>query len=322
MRIGHLATLLLVFLTPAFADDPGEATPDAPADLLDPGAAGSFQTGTAGDLGGADAKGVDVNRFGTVDLTVRGEDLSEVLRMLGDGAGKNIVFGSEVAGTVTTSLRDVTLEEALSAILKVNGYGHVEEGNFIYVYPLEAIAEMAAAAKLTVEKILPLYYLQGAEAARLAEPLLSTVGQVISLGDVEEGYDPDTQSGGVDSYAFAAKLIIYDYPERIERIEALIAELDIPPKQVLVEGTILAAAVGEDNAFGVDMSFVVNPIDAINFVNPIHLVDEVLNPGAFTPNTSHTTVGQSTVGQVSEAAGSKSALFKTTSISLCVRSMR
>ena len=310
MRIGHLATLLLVFLTPAFADDPGEATPDAPADLLDPGAAGSFQTGTAGDLGGADAKGVDVNRFGTVDLTVRGEDLSEVLRMLGDGAGKNIVFGSEVAGTVTTSLRDVTLEEALSAILKVNGYGHVEEGNFIYVYPLEAIAEMAAAAKLTVEKILPLYYLQGAEAARLAEPLLSTVGQVISLGDVEEGYDPDTQSGGVDSYAFAAKLIIYDYPERIERIEALIAELDIPPKQVLVEGTILAAAVGEDNAFGVDMSFVVNPIDAINFVNPIHLVDEVLNPGAFTPNTSHTTVGQSTVGQVSEAAGFKVGLIQ------------
>lgn len=312
MRIGHLAILLLVFATTAVADDPGETTPNAPADQLNPGAAGSLDPGTVGDIGGEDdAQGVDVNRFGTVDLTVRGEDLSEVLRMLGDGAGKNIVFGSEVAGTVTTSLRDVTLEQALSAILKVNGYGHVEEGNFIYVYPLETISEMAAAAKLTVEKVISLYYLQGAEAAKLAEPLLSTVGQVISLGDVEEGYDPDTQSGGIDSYAFAAKLIVYDYPERIERIEALIAELDIPPKQVLVEGTILAAAVGEDNAFGIDMSFIVNPMDHINHLNPITLVDDLLKPAVFTPgNQSHTTAGQSTVGQVSGAAGFKLGLIQ------------
>jgi type IV pilus assembly protein PilQ len=311
MFIRHAAVLLLTFTATALADDLGETNPNAPADQLDPGAAGELNPAAAGDLGThTNADGVDVNRFGTVDLTVRGEDLSEVLRMLGDSAGKNIVFGSEVAGTVTTSLRDVTLQQALSAILKVNGYGHVEEGNFIYVYPLETIAEMDAAAKLTVEKIIPLYYLQGAEAARLAEPLLSTVGQVISLGDVEEGYDPDTQSGGIDSYAFAAKLIVYDYPERIERIEKLIHDLDTPPKQVLVEGTILAAAVSEDNAFGVDMSFVVNPQLLAGIQNPITLVDEVLNPGVFTPNTAHTVVGQSTVGQTGEAAGFKLGLIQ------------
>jgi len=314
-----LALLTLGLAPLAFADDPGGPAPNAPAVVDHPddaGVPGSAATGDdRADGNGANAllgtdEGVQVNRFGTVDLTVRGEDMSEVLRLLGDGFGKNIVFGSEVSGTVTTSLRDVTLDEALGAILKVNGYGHITEGNFIYVYPLETIREMEDAARQRIEKIIPLYYLQAADAAKIAEPLKSAIGEVIALGDVSEGYDPDTQSGGIDSYAFAAKLVLMDYPENIERVERLIKELDIAPKQVLVEGTILAAAVTEDNAFGVDMSFIVNPPPLASFTNPITVVDEILNPTVFTPNQSNTTGIQSTVGQTGEAAGFKIGLIQ------------
>ncbi|MCH2136335.1 MAG: secretin and TonB N-terminal domain-containing protein [Phycisphaerales bacterium] len=308
MTTRSIAMLILALALPAYGQDVGEDTPNDPDTQL--GAGEAAVLAPVGDAGSLGDDGVDVNRFGTVDLNVRAVDIGEVLRMLGDGAGRNIVFGSEVAGTVTTSLRDVTLDEALTAILKVNGYGHVSEGNFIYVYPLETIAQMEQASRQRVERIIPLYYLQGAEAARIAEPMLSGVGQVISLGDVEEGYDPDTQSGGVDSYAFAAKLVVFDYSENIDRIEGVIRELDVSPKQVLVEGTILSAAVSEDNAFGIDMSFIVNPMDAIDYVNPINLVDDILNPGVFNPNQTHTTAGQSTVGQVGEAAGFKIGLLQ------------
>ena len=292
-----LALLTFLLAPVAWAQEVPETTPNAPAAVLEP-----------------DEDGVDVNRFGTIDLTVRGEDLGEVLRMLGDGAGKNIVYGSEVTGTVSTSLLDVTLEEALSAILRVNGYGHVTEGNFIYVYPQQDIEAMAAAARTREHEIITLHYLQGADAASLAQPLLSPVGTAVVLGDVEEGYDPDISSGGVDSYAFAAKLVVFDYAENIESVKELIKELDVSPKQVLVEGVILAVQVDEDNAFGVDMSFIVNPMDNISHLNPITLVDDLLNPGTGVfggpGNSSYTTAGQSTVGQVGEAAGFKLGLIQ------------
>ena len=286
------------------------ATAAMAQDAVDPAPVEPVAAPAADDAAATTDDAVKVTRFGTVELNVRNEDISEVLRLLGYGYDRNIVFGSEIAGTVSTSLRDVTLEEALTAILKVNGYGWIEEGNFIYVYPLETIAQMEAASRERIQKVIPLYYLQGADAARLAEPLKSEAGQVISMGDVTEGYDPDTSSGGTDSYAYAAKLVVVDYPENIERIEALIQELDVSPKQVLVEGTILSAAVTEDNAFGVDMSFIVNPPSLAGITNPISVVDEILNPSGFTPGVENTVGAQSTVGQTSEAAGFKIGLIQ------------
>ena len=297
--IRTLASILLGLGALVPHADAQETTPNLPAANLQPPA---DTTEAAAD------DGVAVNRFGTTDLNVRGEDMGEVLRMLGYGFGKNIVFGSEVSGTVTTSLQDVTMEQALEAILKVNGYGHITEGNFIYVYPLETIREMEAAARQRVEKVISLYYLQAADAAKLAEPLKSAVGEVIPLGDVTEGYDPDTQSGGIDSYAYAAKLVVVDYPDHIERIENLIKKLDVSPKQVLVEGTILSAKVSEDNAFGIDMSFVVSPSDLSDFGNPLGVVDDFIDG---TSGVTHGTAGQSTVGNTSNPqAGFKVGLLQ------------
>jgi len=47
-------------------------------------------------------------------------------------------------------------------------------------------------------------------------------------------------------------IVIFDFPERIERAEAVIAEIDVRPKQVLIEATILSARLTEDMQFGID----------------------------------------------------------------------
>ena len=49
-------------------------------------------------------------------------------------------------------------------------------------------------------------------------------------------------------------VVIYDYPENIAKAEELITSIDIRPKQVLVEATILSADLTEGMELGVDLS--------------------------------------------------------------------
>ena len=199
---------------------------------------------------------VEVTNFGTVDMAVHDADLVQVLEMLSIQSQKNIIAGREVSATVTANLYDVTFEEALDAILRVNGYGYVEEGSFIYVYPLEKIAEIEAVNRKVETRIFELFYLNATDANEVVTPLLSDAGNVVPLGEVADGFNPDESSNGTDSYAYTAKVVVSDYPDRIEQIASVLKDLDVSPEQVMVEATILQTNVTENNAFGVDFSLV------------------------------------------------------------------
>ena len=127
---------------PAKADDKVEGKADAKADApakADAAAAGGAKpaTGTS-----ATAPQVNVSDAGTVEIHVNEANLVEVLRMLSLQSQKNIVASKDVRGTVTANLYNVTIREALDAILKANGYGYREKGNFIYVYTAKELADI------------------------------------------------------------------------------------------------------------------------------------------------------------------------------------
>jgi len=63
--------------------------------------------------------------------------------MLSLQSQKNIIASKDVRGTVTANLYNVTIKEALDAILKSNGFGYREKGNFIYVYTSKELADIA-----------------------------------------------------------------------------------------------------------------------------------------------------------------------------------
>ena len=159
--------------------------------------------------------------------------------MLSIQGRKNIITSKNVSATVSANLYDVTFYEALAAILSVNGYGYVEEGNFIYIYTQDELAEVQAASRRTESRIFSLVYLSAADASEFITPLLSEVGRSAARGDVQTGFQPDLSDGGADSYAYEAKLVVNDYPENLDAIARLLADLDTPPQQVLIEATIL-----------------------------------------------------------------------------------
>ena len=83
---------------------------------------------------------VSMNDAGTVEIHVNDANLVEVLRMLSLQSQKNIIASKDVHGTITANLYEVTVREALDAILHANGYAYREKGNFIYVYTAKEIA--------------------------------------------------------------------------------------------------------------------------------------------------------------------------------------
>src|SRR4051812_11599111 len=79
---------------------------------------------------------------GTAELHVNDASRVEVLKMISMQSQKNIVASKEVHGTITANLYDVTIPEALDALLTANGYAYKEKGNFIYVYTKKELVEM------------------------------------------------------------------------------------------------------------------------------------------------------------------------------------
>tara|TARA_B100000959_G_scaffold262505_1_gene301004 strand:- start:2195 stop:3880 length:1686 start_codon:yes stop_codon:yes gene_type:complete len=201
---------------------------------------------------------VVMDEFGTVDLVVNETEVVQVLEMLAIQSRKNIIASNNVTGAVSANLYDVTFNEALDAVLRVNGFGYIEEGNFVYVYTLEELDTIEKARRKTESRIYELQYLSAADADEFVKPLLSENGKAAFRGDVEEGYQPSLTDGGGDSYAWASKLVINDYPENLETIALLLEELDTPPSQVVVEATIVQTKVHEDNEFGVDFTALSN----------------------------------------------------------------
>lgn len=185
------------------------------------------------------------------DMTVK-----DALRFLALKYHKNIVPTPGVDGPITiTNLYDVTFEEALSAILGTNKYE--VQGNFIKVYTAEEFEKVKGDRRRMESKIFTLYYISAEEAKELLAPVLSDSGSIAATKAPEVGVssgDDLSVSEGGNSMSLHDAIIMKDYPENVAEAEALLAQLDVKPLQVLVEATILSATLNEDMEFGVDLN--------------------------------------------------------------------
>jgi type IV pilus secretin PilQ/predicted competence protein len=211
---------------------------------------------------------VSVSDAGSVDIHVEAADLLAVLRMLSLQSQRNIIASKSVTGTVSANLYNVTVREALDAILHANDCGYVEKGNFIYVYTNAELAEQEKATHTLRTEIFRLYYIPVSDVLAMIKPVISAQGQVAASKDAEKGIDTSggasssggggggsgTSTGG-NTYAGNDLLVVTDYAENLQRVADMLKEIDRRPQQVLVEATILAATLSDNNAMGIDFSF-------------------------------------------------------------------
>lgn len=206
-----------------------------------------------------------------VEIHVADLPLATVLRMLSAQSLRNIVASPQARGTVTADLFDVSFHEALEAILSMNGCGYEERGRFIYVYTLAELAQMRAARQVEefTTRLFRLSYVSVKDVQPLIQPLLSKDGKIAGTPKAEEGLDTsDTKAGG-DSHSGPDVIVVFDTASRMQHIEKVIREIDVRPRQVLIEATILRADLGEDNAMGIDFNIVSGvDFEMLNSVSP------------------------------------------------------
>lgn len=204
--------------------------------------------------GGKDGASVALTRPGTFEIHVQGADLRGVLQLLSTQGKRNIIATKEVQGNVTADLYGVTFEQALKAVLASSGFDFLDDDGFIYVYTNEQKDKMMKAKVEVAVKVFHLAYISAADAQVLITPALSEQGSIAVSTPSQVGVSSSKTEAGGNSLASNDMVVVRDVPKRLEKIEALIKELDIKPDQVLVETTILSAKLGEQNKLGINFN--------------------------------------------------------------------
>lgn len=185
------------------------------------------------------------------DSTIR-----DGLRLLAALCKKNIVPSSQVEGPLTISrLYNVTFEQALDAVLG-HGFKYEQDGDFVRVYSTQEYKQIREDPERMIVKVITLYYVTAEETAKLIQPVLSEQAKITTSTpaqkEISAGAGGTGSGGGGDAMAINDMIVVFDYPENIAKAEAIIGEIDVRPKQILIEATIMAARLSEGMKFGID----------------------------------------------------------------------
>ena len=171
-----------------------------------------------------------------LSLNFQNVDVRRLLQVIGEFTGMNMVVSDSVQGAITLILKDVPWDQALDIIMQQKGLDMRKNGNVILIAPREEIAtkeKLDFESKSQVSDLEPtrtenfqLNY-QKAEAIKTlltdtSQRLLSKRGSAVA----------DTRTN---------ILFVQDTPSRLEDVRALIAKVDLPVRQVLIEARIVEA---------------------------------------------------------------------------------
>jgi type IV pilus assembly protein PilQ len=176
-----------------------------------------------------------------ISLTTRDAPIAVVLGMIAEQHGLNIVAAQEVTQKITVSLNNVRLEDALNAILAVNGYTWSRQQDILLVTAISATNKTLPTVQGRTVRVFTLNYILATEAERVVKGLLSPVGQSF----ISSTNDKDQRQ------AFE-QLVVEDLPSYVDRVAAYLAQVDVMPRQVLVEANILQVTLKDNCKHGVN----------------------------------------------------------------------
>jgi type IV pilus assembly protein PilQ len=171
-----------------------------------------------------------------LSLNFQDIEVRSVLQLIADFTGLNVVVSDTVRGSLTLRLKNVPWDQALDIILKTKGLDMRQTGNVILVAPSEEIAareKLELEAQKQIEELEPLYseYIQINYAKASAIATLLKSADTTLLSDRGMATTDDRTN----------TLLVQDTAAKLVEIRQLVARLDIPVRQVLIESRIVIA---------------------------------------------------------------------------------
>lgn len=196
-------------------------------------------TGVAAALVSLTALAQDEDR--TVTLAMRNVELSEVMAMLARTERINVLLADDVEATVSFSLYDVPLLQAIQSIADAAGFAVERRSGTYFVVDRDEVGSYSA-SDVTDIRTFKIQYADPATVQSSLEPYLSEYGQITSI--------PDRNL-----------LMIEDMPVFLRRLSVLIREIDRTPRQILIEAKILEITLNDENSYGVEWTDFFTPGD-------------------------------------------------------------
>lgn len=189
---------------------------------------------------------------GNITLDFKDADIRNVLKIIALKSGINIVASPDVTGTVSVYLDNVNWEKALDVILKTYGFGYEKKGNIISVAPLDKITEQRRIeqemthVQPTVTEVFKLKYIDALDASKALEPLISSRGKITVLemtGKAGWQFGGEAlgkkETKGKERKSLTKVLLITDIPPVVEQLRTVLKEIDVKPRQIMIEAKIL-----------------------------------------------------------------------------------
>lgn len=190
-----------------------------------------------------------------LSLNFQNIEVRSLLQVIADFTNFNIITSDSVNGSVTLRLQDVPWDQALDIILQAKGLGVRKTGNVLWIAPKD---EINAKEKLELESVASLqsleplrtqsFQLNYTKAADVATQLTATGG-----GTGASSSRMLSPRGSTISEARTNQLFVTDIPSKLEQVQQLIAKLDIPVRQVLIEARIVEASDTFGKSLGVKL---------------------------------------------------------------------
>ncbi len=183
-----------------------------------------------------------------LSLNFQDIDVRSVLQLIADFTNLNLVASDTVEGNITLRLQNVPWDQALDLVLKTKGLDKRQVGNVLLVAPADEIAareRQELEAKRQLAELAPLRR----EVVQVNYAKASDIAALFQSVTSAEGVPDDRGSIAVDDRT--NNIIAYQTQDRLDELRRIVAQLDIPVRQVMIEARIVEANVDYDKSLGV-----------------------------------------------------------------------
>ena len=193
-----------------------------------------------------------------VSLDFQDVDVRTVLQILAKESGMNIVASDSVTGKMTLTLKDVPWDQALDLVMQARNLDMRKTGNIINVAPREELLAKDKAIltqQREIDELGPLY----SRTFQLKYKNVEEFRKILKLDDSSSGGNGSktilSSRGSALIDPATNTLVITDNTFVLQKFEKLIAELDVPARQVMVEARIVEAEDGFSRQLGVKFGY-------------------------------------------------------------------